>query len=257
MTLLATWNLARPRSTGLRADRLRRHILDRPDALWVFTEACRGQVWGPHHRVVAESLPAPDRPAGECWVQLVVPSPLRAEPLAIGARARSAAALVASPALGPVLLIGVVLPWLTDRIHPTLRGYRAFEAALATEAARWQALMHAHPVAMAVVAGDFNQDLLPDGHYYGSAPGRARLRATLGDLGLTCLTGGEADPVAARVPGRGSIDHLSLRPPHGGLGVVVASLECWPDPQDVGHRVSDHFGVSASVTAGGSPAKPA
>jgi hypothetical protein len=235
---IATWNLNRcPFGSSTRCIKLL-EWMERIDAdVWVLTETYRTFTPGSHYRLIDHSDDAPDRDAnqGECWT--AVWSRLPAEPVNLCAdRERVAAARV-----GKTVVVGTVMPWLCDGRNSKLRGTVAFRARLAEQAADWTRLRN-QPCALCV-AGDFNQDLLLSGHYYGSARGRELLRATLSQARLECLTAGADDPLADS-PGLACIDHICI----GGLRAVGRPRSsAWPVPGKLPRGLTDHYGVWADV----------
>lgn len=161
---------------------------------------------------------------------------------------RATCARLVMPGGRPLHVYGTVLPWLSDRRRLPLTGAAAFAVALAEQGADWRRLRDVEPAAALCVAGDLNQDLQLAGHYYGSAAGRAALRAALEGAGLTCLTGGDGDPVARFGGGRASIDHMCV----AGLSLADGddAISAWPAPEHVGRRLSDHHGVVVDLEAG-------
>jgi hypothetical protein len=233
---VATWNLNRCRPGGsARAEQLQSRMAAVAADVWVLTETHRDFPPCPGYRLVSHSADAPDRDTGrgECWVAIW--SRLPAERVELTADLeRVAAARVG----GYVVVVGTVLPWLADDRHPDVRGEAAFRARLAEQAADWRRLGR-EPGSGLCVAGDFNQDLLTSGHYYGSKQGREALREALASAGLECLTGGEDDPLAG-VQGIACIDHIcvrGLRPngPRRSTG--------WPVPGELPNGLTDHYGV--------------
>ena len=91
-----------------------------------------------------------------------------------------------------------------------------------------------------------NQDLLAVGHYYGSAVGRARLRAALANVGLTCVTGGEGDPVRRHDGVRASIDHVCLAGTWAAESGGAHDVVVWPEAPLPASRLSDHYGVAVT-----------
>lgn len=89
-------------------------------------------------------------------------------------------------------------------------GAAAFQAALDEQEADWLRIQKNHPKARLLVAGDFNQDLLDDGHYYGSRWRRQAILDALGRAGLKCVTAGSNDPVADQIEGHASVDHVCI-----------------------------------------------
>ena len=213
-------------------------MIARVDAdAWILTETHRAFCPGPTYQLVAHSADAPDRDTarGECWVAIW--SRLPAQPLTLTADLERVAAL----RVGSLVIIGPVLPWLSDDRDPLLRGEAAFQGRLADQAADWAQFLGT-PGGVCV-AGDFNQDLLPSGHYYGSSGGRTALGAALASAGLKCLTGGVDDPLLVS-PGLACIDHICV----GGLqarGRPPSSA--WPRPGTLRRGLTDHYGVWADV----------
>lgn len=238
---IATWNLDRcPSAASARGEVLAKQMVRVEADVWVLTESFRGFSPGPGYRLVASSVDAPDREAirGECWVAVWARLELPAEPVELTAdRERSAAARLR----GDLILVGTVLPWLADRRDPVLRGKAAFLAWLGLQAAEWRELLEVS--GKLCVAGDFNQDLLPVGHYYGSADGRKALGAALTKAKLECLTSGADDPLS-RSPGLACIDHICVS------GLRPRSRPCssaWPEPGTLSRRLTDHYCIWADV----------
>lgn len=245
---IATWNLARPRPTGRRARALLEHVASIQADLWVLTETHVGFHPGPSYRMVASSAPAQDRTPSERWTMIWAREELAAASVATADDERTACARLVMPDGRPLHVYGTVLPWLSDRRRHPLKGAASFAVALAEQGADWRRLRDVEPAAALCVAGDLNQDLRPTGHYYGSAAGRAALRAALEGAGLTCLTGGDRDPVARFGGGRASIDHVCV----AGLSLADGddAISAWPAPEHVGRRLSDHHGVVVDLEAG-------
>ena len=203
-----------------------------PD-VWVLTETNRYLLPGPEYSLVAYSSEAADRrsDAGERWTAIWSRLPARALSLTAD-RERCAAAIVEG-----VPIVGTVLPWLADS-RDALRGADAFCVRLAEQAQDWSRL-HSE-FGCVCVAGDFNQDLLTSGHYYGSRRGRGALRVALDDAGLECLTASPNDPL--QTVGLACIDHICV----GGLD--ADGLGVWPTPGTLGKGVSDHYGFHVEVS---------
>jgi hypothetical protein len=213
--------------------------------VWVLTETHRDFAPGADFRLVASSANAPDRHSdrGETWVAIWSRQPSEGVE-SVADPERACAARLVTAEVGEIMVVGTVLPWLSDTRDPTRRGTQAFLVRLREQAADWRRYC-ARSGTGVVVAGDFNQDLLPVGHYYGSAVGRQCLRSELGDAGLVCLTGGEDDPLACE-RGFASIDHICV-----GGGVTPAgrpASNVWPVPGTLSPALTDHYGVWADVT---------
>ena len=133
--------------------------------------------------------------------------------------------------------------WLTDDRHPEVRGEAAFLARLSEQSEDWLRLRDEASGELCV-AGDFNQDLLSEGHYYGSGGGRTALRDAFHKCGLDCLTGGKDDPLAGHA-GLASVDHIAIT---GLRAVGERRSTVWPAPGTLNRTLlSDHYGVWAEV----------
>ncbi|MEM6599457.1 MAG: endonuclease/exonuclease/phosphatase family protein, partial [Cyanobacteria bacterium P01_C01_bin.69] len=185
---LATWNINRCRHNSARADRLQKEMDQVNADIWVLTETHIDLSPGSNYQLLAHSDDAPDRNAedGECWVAIW--SRLDGDRVQLTAdRERVAAAKI-----DDCVVVGTVLPWLSDRREPALTGSALFRKRLSEQAIDWQRLRANGALC---ITGDFNQDLLSTGHYYGSKNGRVALRDTLLSCHLDCLTGGKHDPL--------------------------------------------------------------
>ncbi|MBL9094689.1 MAG: endonuclease/exonuclease/phosphatase family protein [Planctomycetaceae bacterium] len=239
---VATWNLARCRAASVRAARLRDWMARIDADVWVLTETYCDLSPEPAYTLIAHSASAPDRDSrdGEVWVAIW--SRLTAEPIDLTAdQERVAAVRIVS---SDVIVVGTVLPWLADCRHAELRGADAFVDRLAAQSAEWRRLRDEGPGGLCV-AGDFNQDLLTPGHYYGSRQGRSALRNTLAACGLDCLTADADDPLAAR-DGRASIDHITVA---GLKARGEPRSHVWPPAGELNPSLSDHYGVWSDLVA--------
>ncbi len=237
MMRVATWNLNRcsPRAT-VRGPALRQWMTDVDADVWVLTEAFRGFSPGTGHELIASSADAPDRESGrgECWVAIWARLP--SLPVHLTADLERAAA---AQVCGALTVVGTVLPWHGDNRHAGQRGSAAFLTRLGEQSADWQRLRAGQSALC--VAGDFNQDLLPAGHYYGSAAGRQAMREALASASLDCLTGGEDDPLVS-TRGRACIDHICV----GGVR-AVKRRSVWPAPGELAKQLTDHYGTWADL----------
>jgi hypothetical protein len=244
---IATWNLNRARpGRGKRTSALLDHMADVRADVWILTETFRGLQPRGDYSLIASSSNAPDREsaAGECWVAIWSRVPATLVPLAADPE-RTAAARLEPVDGAPLLLVGTVLPWLSDDQYAPLRGADAFCEVLGRQAAEWRSLQRDHPDAGLCVAGDFNQDLAST-HYYGSAKGRVALQQALADASLACLTAGSRDPLA-RVPDHASIDHLCVS--ESMLANGNPEVGSWPTPPLARGQLTDHYGVHATLVA--------
>ncbi|MGB3790023.1 MAG: endonuclease/exonuclease/phosphatase family protein [Phormidesmis sp.] len=232
---LATWNInrCRPNATT-RASALRKGMRHVNADVWVLTETHVEFSPGPDFSLLTHSADAPDRNAenGECWVAIW--SRLAGSSIQLTADCeRVAAAMISGCAV-----IGTVLPWLSDSREPTLKGETLFRARLSEQSEDWRRLRTGGALC---VAGDFNQDLLPAGHYYGSKGGRTALREALLSCELECLTSGDDDPLYA--PKRANIDHICV---HKMRPVNYPRSSAWP-PIGQLNGITDHYCIYADI----------
>lgn len=214
--------------------------------IWVLTETWASLAPAPGFRRVAVSADAPDRGEGECWTAVWVRGCIRGVQIPTCDPERTACARLSFRDRPPLYIYGTVLPWLSDRRREPVRGARAFQSALGEQAADWRRLRRDDSAAALYVAGDLNQDLLPRGHFYGSATGRDALLHALEEAGLCCLTGGAADPVARLGHGCASVDHICVAGCPRSAG-ATSNVIVWPSPEMLGGRLSDHHGVAADI----------
>lgn len=232
---LATWNINRCRPNTARADRLQKGINQVNADVWVLTETHIDFSPGPNFQLLAHSDNAPDRKAehSECWV--AVWSRLDGHRVQLTADCERAAAAMISDCS----VVGTVLPWLSDSREPTLTGGALFRKRLSEQAGDWQRLRAKGALC---VAGDFNQDLLSTGHYYGSKNGRVALKDTLLSCNLDCLTGGERDPLIDQ-SGRANIDHICV---HKMLTLQSPPSSAWPSTDPL-EGLTDHYCIYVDI----------
>jgi len=237
---IATWNLdcVRP-GVGARSARIR-EALGQVDAdVWVLTESHPEFAPADQYERIAVSAPAPDRVNGGCWVAIWVRQGIPAEALVLtGEPERAAGVRIARQAGQSLFVFGTVLPWRGDTRHAKYSGGRAFERALTAQATDWDAA-RAQSEELCI-AGDFNQELTANGPV-GTRVGREALERILTQRGLSCVTGGNHDPLLAR-GWRANIDHIVLSP---GLSATEATI--WPEQFPLPKTLSDHHGVWVSV----------
>lgn len=233
---ISTFNLARCKPGASQRTGSLRRIMSEIDAdVFVLTETFLTFTPGDGYELIACTSEAPDRTPEERWT--CIWSRIGGESLPTSSDPeRMTAALVPFATTTGFCVVGTVLPWLADKRHPTLSGSDSFCNALHTQAAEWQALIAKH--GQICVAGDFNQDLLTTGHYYGSLRGRTELRSVIASLGLRCVTGGEHDPIA-HVPGRACIDHICVSD-HLQTSSSTPS-RVYPSPGALDIRITDHY----------------
>jgi hypothetical protein len=237
---IATWNVARCRPDGVRSERVLNLMDDIKADVWVLTETDRKLKPGPQYERVAYSADALDRDTkrGECWVAIWCKPELGAVQETLNADKERVAAVRLTGS--GIVVVGTVLPWLSDTHSSGVRGEKAFCARLSEQRADWLRLKSGG----LCVAGDFNQDLFKDGHYYGSEGGRKALREALIKCELDCLTGGDDDPLAGHA-GLGSVDHIAVA---GLRAVGKPRSTVWPKPGELNRRLlTDHYGVWSDV----------
>lgn len=247
---IATWNLARPTGGSQpRAIALLDHMRRVDADVWILTETHEELSPGPEYQPVSSS--GADRPQaeGERWTMIwsrlpVIRQEETADPV------RTACARLEDPGCGAVLVYGTVLPWLGSRWRDVpAADAAAFEAALAAQAADWKRLRREHAADGFCLGGDFNQDLC-NRHFYGSRRGRRALRDALDATGLVCVTAHPHDPVRDSTNGaRAGIDHICLS--DALVGRQRASAKAWPEPSEIGRRLTDHFGVRIELLTDG------
>jgi endonuclease/exonuclease/phosphatase family metal-dependent hydrolase len=242
---IATWNVQLPVARR-RREKLRQHA-DREQAdIWVLTETHDGFTPGDEYKAVSSAAGRDGTHKAEHrWVSIWSKHPL--EPLKTSDSERTAAARV-SPASGdPYIVFGTVLPWIGSKWHghPSAGGV-AFGEALALQSADWVHLRKQFPKDEFFLIGDFNQDLVSrPPRYYGSVTNRKALEAALDRAGLMSLTGGDNDPIRRDSPPCACIDHICTRRDSKWL---AGSTVRWPDSPVPQRGLSDHFGVSVSLS---------
>ncbi len=242
---LATWNVALPVSATRR------------QALLAFTDAAQADIlvltethdgFSPGHAHSCSSAKGRDglhKPQHR-WVTIWSKHPL--EPIATTDKKRTAAARVVPNKGRTFVVYGTALPWLGSKWqeHPAMGGV-AFRESLQVQAADWKALRKKYPDDEFFLLGDFNQDFVSP-RYYGSKANRILLEAALRDAGLVALTAGDNDPVRRDSPPCACIDHICVREDSRWR---AGATERWPDkPTPTRKGLSDHFGISVSLTRG-------
>ena len=148
------------------------------------------------------------------------------------------------PGGAPLVVYASVLPWIGSRWRDLAFAEGAFQAALSAQLDDWRRLRARFPEAALGVLGDLNQDLSAK-HYYGSSANRRALAGALAAAGVTALTGDPTHPVRAHNPERASIDHICVSDELARSS--PKQLEVWPPTPVPDRRLSDHFGVAATL----------
>jgi hypothetical protein len=214
--------------------------------IWVLTESHAHVSPGDGYHLVARSGRAGATDANESWVAIW--SRLAGTRVSTKDRDRTAAAEVSIGSSRSLVVFGTVLPWLGSawRNIPAANT-AAFGASLAEQVTDWKRIRAEDPRRELCIAGDFNQDLLTVGHYYGSKAGRAAVRSALSMAALACPTSDPSDAVQRHTAGRAAgIDHTCIS---AGLSAANATVHIWPAPEARGANLSDHFGVCINVAA--------
>jgi hypothetical protein len=214
--------------------------------IWVLTESHTHVAPGDGFQLIAHSGRSDASDAGESWV--TVWSRIGGAPVATTDCDRSAAAEVSLGSGRTLVVFGTVLPWLgSGWRNVAAENGAAFGASLAEQVADWNRIRIDDPRRELCVAGDFNQDLLTVGHYYGSKAGRTALRSALDTTKLSCPTSDPGDAVHRHTAGRAAgIDHICIS---AGLSTANHSAHVWPALEARGKTLSDHFGVCINVAA--------
>jgi hypothetical protein len=121
---VATWNLARPGSAGVRAERLRSHMAGVDADVWVLTETHLAFSPGPKFRLAATSSIAPDLKADERWTGIWLRNGIDCASVITRDAERTACIRVVSKDDPPAFVYGTVLPWLNDVRRAPLKGAR-------------------------------------------------------------------------------------------------------------------------------------
>ena len=154
------------------------------------------------------------------------------------------------PATGrPVIVHGIVLPARVDD-QRFVRGSDAFTAALREQSITWETWRRSFPDQALCVAGDFNQEL-GGPIRVGFKASRDFLSARLKAANLTCLTGGDDDPVI-RETNEASMDHLCI-----GASLRAAGQPksvAWPCEGALRTHSKGHFPIYADIGYADPPA---
>lgn len=214
--------------------------------IWVLTESHSRVAPGDGYQLVAQSGRADSSDAEESWV--AVWSRIGGTRVLTTDRDRTAAMEVSIGPARSLVVFGTVLPWLGSAWRGVAAANgAAFGASLAEQVTDWRRMQAEDPRRELCIAGDFNQDLLTVGHYYGSKACRAAVRSALATTGLLCPTADPSDAVHRHTAGRAAgIDHICIST---GLSAANVSAHVWPAPEALGATLSDHFGVCITVTA--------
>ncbi len=239
MLKIANWNLERVLLKQNRAMRIKKEISKIDADIWILTETHKNI--GPKN---FNSVTSMDRENGECWTAIWSHFPLISLMDFVTDKQRCSAAKIAHPKYGNLIVYATVLPWVGSVWNgQDWNKGKAYISALETYKKDWDRLQLTYPDAIHIVAGDFNQSLV-DWHYYGSKLIREKLEETMEDCKMTIMTAGDNDPIARDSKPQACIDHICIstsKIKH------IFSTQRWPDKQKPDKKLSDHFGVVATV----------
>ena len=240
MIKIATWNLDYRNTVEIRE-----HMNSRPADVWILTETQPNISPGDEYERKACSPPHglnnryPDGCFVAVWVRracLDAGWTVTNEKVLPAHESRMACIRIVQRGERDVVVVGTVLPWLSD---PQWSGTVGFCAALAAQAAEWRHHW-GNQSAGFCVAGDFNQ-ALPCMDQFGTTGGATALAQILGALQLRCLTGFENDP-RPHLANKPSIDHLCVSTHL----LQVGSVDCWCEERDL-NGPNGHAGVLAEL----------
>jgi hypothetical protein len=239
---IGTWNVEYAKKPEKNLRRLAR-LRSCSASVWVLTETHADLDLSESHQPVS-SLPRPDQRHGSHWVTIWSEYPVLEIFSELPDPLRSACALLDSPS-GPILVLGVVLPWHTDRgDHPTdveVKNWSEHHRVLENQAAEWSDLRRRYTDAAFYVSGDLNMSI-GGPPYYGTARGRTALHRAMSACQLACTTSFEKVP--AGMLEHPAIDHVLVPAAVADhTGVVCA----WPGTDEDGIRLSDHSGLVVQV----------
>jgi len=240
---IATWNVEGVRPRGRERTVYIREAIGRIGAdIWILTESHPEFMPAEGYRPLAVSTPAAYRVDG-CWVAIWIREDIVGKARALNVEAdRSAGACVLRPGGHSLFVFGTVLPWRADARYTQFRGGIAFERALKAQAAEWQLARKEDPDAELCVAGDFNQELGAEGPA-GTHVGRVAFDEMLKSQKLTCVTGGDRDPLYALGWGT-NVDHILLS---NGLRMKERRADIWPKESVLPTMAPDHYGVCITL----------
>ena len=239
---IATWNLNYLSPNSERVKVCRAKMLDIKADVWILTETWKGFQPGEDHRLIAASTLASDLSCDRRWTVIWARTSLNGSQIDTRDPERTACARIVLPNGLSLYVYGTVLPWRGSSWRgKKSAGGHAFSEALAVQKADWVDIRKNDPEALLCVAGDFNQDLLANGHYYGSKRECKLLEEALAQANLNCFTSGASDPVAKLDPQKATVDHICLGATQPILSGV--NVHAW-SPVQQERQLSDHYGIS-------------
>lgn len=243
MMKIATWNLESVRRLSPARKAAFYEAIEKQDAdAWILTEtwiaSCLEPIRG--YVVAAESSQAEDLKSSpeRCWVSIWVKKTIAHTPIDIHAHQdRIAGVRIKSPAHPDMVVVGTVLPWMSDKLWP---GADGFCRAVAAQTAEWTKIRGQPDACTFLVAGDFNQSL-PGVSRYGSKDGETALSAALRSQDLFCLTSGNET-----LTGKPRIDHICIS--RSGLqSPYLPRVREWVVPVRNRKPITDHVGIAAEL----------
>jgi hypothetical protein len=243
MVKIATWNLESVRQLGSARKAAFYDAIKKQDAdVWILTETWVESYLNPisGYLMAAESSPAKDLETSpeRCWVSIWVKRNIAHTPIEIHThRDRIAGVRIKIPEYPDMVVVGTVLPWMSDELWP---GAAGFCTAVSAQTAEWTKIRGQPHDCTFLVAGDFNQSL-PGVSRFGSKDGEAALSAALRNQDLFCLTpGNEA------LTGKPRIDHICISR-NGFQSPYLPSVSEWAVPVSNGTPITDHVGIAAEL----------
>ncbi|MFZ4535573.1 endonuclease/exonuclease/phosphatase family protein [Propionivibrio sp.] len=243
MIRIATWNLESVRPLGADRKAAFYDAIEKRDAdVWILTETWVATSLEPlsNYVMAAQSLSAEDLASSpeRCWVSIWVRNTIAHTPVEIHAQQdRMAAVHIKIPKHPAIVVVGTVLPWLSDKLW---LGADGFCSAVAVQSAEWTRIHAQHDDCTFLVAGDFNQSL-PGVSRYGSKDGEIMLSAALRHRDLFCLT-----PGLDTLTGRPRIDHICISR-RGLQSPYLPNVSEWAVPFINGKPITDHVGIAAEI----------
>jgi hypothetical protein len=227
--------------------------------VWVLTETRCWLSPGPEFDCLAFSREAKDLESnsGKRWVAIWVRKGIRAEKEETQHDVERTACVKLTHNGRTLYVYGTVLPWRK-------LGNTAFGEALTQQREDWKRLRECDHDANFCLVGDLNESIQSTRPYF-SHDARERLCGALKERGLTCLTGGENDPLLPISSRHASIDHICVSDNPRPKEVESVSTSVWlvPHPSrncrhddqsehlcvknKEGKSLTDHYGVMAAL----------
>ena len=250
---IATWNLESKQSLTIeKEEAFRNEIYGRKADVWVLTETWLNfSLVG--YRLVAQTCQADDlihakRPFAR-WVAIWMRENWSGRQLEVFSDPERMACIRIEEGGYPVVVVGTVLPWGTDKRHPPIEGVAQEDIAsaefclmLQAQSEEWRQLWANQGKTAFCVTGDFNQRSLFFPH-----PKRNKRHICINHAfkGLDCLTNNTKVVYPKEKKEGPTIDHICVG---GGLRLKPATRpETWEVPVIDETAITDHAGVAADL----------